>query len=87
MAKSPSQKVMLSKALEKANTAVQLDNAQNFEGAMEAYSDACRLLQQVMSGSTGDDDKQKLENIVRAGLPPCSGRPDVKFSGQHTHQG
>lgn len=62
--RSPSQKTMLSRALQKANTAVLLDNAQNYEGAMEAYSDACQLLQQVMNGSTGDEDKQKLEAIV-----------------------
>ena len=62
--KQPSQKAMLSKALQKANTAVLLDNAQNFEGAMQAYSEACSLLQQVMLRSSGDDDKRKLEAIV-----------------------
>lgn len=62
--KPPSQKAMLSKALQKANTAVLLDNAQNFEGAIEAYSEACALLQQVMSRSSGDEDKRKLEAIV-----------------------
>lgn len=56
-------KAMLSKALQKANTAVLLDNAQNFEGALDAYSDACRLLQQVMDRSSGADDKRKLEAI------------------------
>ncbi|OMP81552.1 hypothetical protein BK809_0002545 [Diplodia seriata] len=56
-------KTMLSRALQKANTAVLLDNAQNFEGAMEAYSDACRLLQQVMLRSSGEDDRKKLEAI------------------------
>lgn len=56
-------KAMLSKALQKANTAVLLDNAQNFEAALEAYSDACRLLQQVMDRSSGADDKRKLESI------------------------
>lgn len=56
-------KVMLSKALQKANTAVLLDNAQNFEGALEAYHDACRLLQHVMDRSTAADDKRKLEAI------------------------
>ncbi|KAF8865094.1 hypothetical protein BDZ45DRAFT_581179 [Acephala macrosclerotiorum] len=54
---------MLSKALQKANTAVLLDNAQNFEGAMQAYSEACALLQQVMLRSSGDDDRRKLEAI------------------------
>ena len=63
--RSSSQKIKLSRALQKANTAVLLDNAQNFEGAVEAYGDACRLLQEVMHGSTGDEDKKKLEAIVR----------------------
>lgn len=62
--KQPSQKAMLSKALQKANTAVLLDNAQNFEGAIQAYSEACSLLQQVMQRSSGEDDKRKLEAIV-----------------------
>lgn len=62
--KPPSQKAMLSKALQKANTAVLLDNAQNFDGAMEAYSEACALLQQVMVRSSGDEDRRKLEAIV-----------------------
>ena len=62
--KQPSQKAMLSKALQKANTAVLLDNAQNFDGAMDAYREACSLLGQVMSRSAGDDDKRKLEAIV-----------------------
>lgn len=62
----PSQKAMLSKALQKANTAVLLDNAANFEGAIEAYSDACDLLQMVMLRSRGgDDEKIKLKEIVR----------------------
>lgn len=56
-------KNMLSKALQKANTAVLLDKAQNFEGALEAYGDACMLLQQVMDRSSGADDKRKLEAI------------------------
>lgn len=70
--KVPSQKTMLSRALQKANTAVLLDNAENFEGATEAYADACRLLQQVMHSSTGDEDKKKLEAIVRPDLPTRS---------------
>lgn len=56
-------KAMLSKALQKANTAVLLDNAQNYEGALEAYGDACELLGQVMSRTSGDDDKRKLDAI------------------------
>lgn len=62
--KNPSQKAMLSRALQKANTAVQLDNAQNFEGARESYAEACDLLQQVLDKTSGDEDKRKLETIV-----------------------
>lgn len=69
-AKQPSQKAMLSKALQKANTAVQLDNAQNFEGARAAYLEACELLQQVLLRTPGDDDKKKLEAIVSLRIQP-----------------
>lgn len=62
--KQPSQKAMLSKALQKANTAVQLDNAQNPEGAREAYSEACDLLQLVLQRTGGEEDRKKLEAIV-----------------------
>lgn len=64
--RGPSQKAMLSKALQKANTAVLLDNAANFEGAIDAYNEACELLQLVMLRSSGgDDEKTKLQEIVR----------------------
>jgi MIT (microtubule interacting and transport) domain len=79
----PSQETMLSRALQKANTAVLLDNAQNFEGAMEAYADACHLLQQVMRGSTRDEDKKKLKAIVRYELPSDDRIIDVT-SGEPT---
>lgn len=62
--KPPSQKAMLSRALQKANTAVQLDNAQNFEGARQAYDEACDLLHQVLQRTNADEDKRKLEAIV-----------------------
>ncbi|CRK28936.1 hypothetical protein BN1708_015399 [Verticillium longisporum] len=63
--KSPSQKAMLSRALQRANTAVQLDNAQNFEGARQSYAEACDLLSQVLTRTTTDEDKRKLEAIRR----------------------
>ncbi|KAK0386671.1 hypothetical protein NLU13_6506 [Sarocladium strictum] len=63
--KPPSQKAMLTKALQKANTAVQLDNAHNFEGARQAYAEACDLLQQVLHRTSADEDKRKLEAIRR----------------------
>jgi hypothetical protein len=55
---------MLSKALQKANMAVQLDNAENPEGAREAYAEACDLLQQVLQRTGGEEDRKKLEAIV-----------------------
>lgn len=61
--RSPAQKTILSKALAKANTAVLLDNAQNIEGAIEAYAEACDLLQQVMVRSSDMDDRKKLSAI------------------------
>jgi hypothetical protein len=68
-------KTMLSRALQKANTAVLLDNAQNFEGAMEAYEDACKLLQQVMIRSSQEEDRRKLDAIVSgAGHTTAIGR-------------
>lgn len=60
-----SQKAMLSKALQKANTAVLLDNAANFQGAMDAYNEACQLLQLVMFRSNGGSgEKLRLQEIV-----------------------
>ncbi|KAI1130826.1 hypothetical protein F5Y10DRAFT_103409 [Nemania abortiva] len=58
-----SQKAMLSKALSKANTAVQLDNAQNYSAAREAYLEACELLQEALARTQGDDDREKIEAI------------------------
>ena len=54
---------MLSKALEKANTAVLLDNAMNYEGALEAYQDACHLLESVLDRTYTIDDRRKLDAI------------------------
>ncbi|KAI1767343.1 hypothetical protein GGR53DRAFT_518443 [Hypoxylon sp. FL1150] len=54
---------MLSKALAKANAAVQLDNAQNYGAARSSYIEACDLLQQVLSRTSGEEDKRKLEAI------------------------
>lgn len=62
--RSPSQRAMLSSALQKANTAVLLDNAGNIEGAMGAYRDACTLLQQAMSRAELDEDRAQLQSIV-----------------------
>lgn len=62
--RGPSQKAMLSKALQKAKQAVVLDNARNVEGAKDAYMEACSLLLQVMSRCSGEEERRKLEAIV-----------------------
>ncbi|KAI9783478.1 MAG: hypothetical protein M1816_001360 [Peltula sp. TS41687] len=64
--RQPSQKAMLGKALEQANAAVLLDNAHNFVGAMDAYGDACALLQQVMMRSSDDEDRRKLDDVRKS---------------------
>ncbi|KPI37396.1 uncharacterized protein AB675_10346 [Cyphellophora attinorum] len=61
--RSPTQKTMLSRALAKANTAVLLDNSSKIDGAIEAYAEACELLQQVMARSSDMDDRKKLSAI------------------------
>lgn len=62
--KAPSQKAMLSKALQKAHHAVTLDQHSNYEGAMHAYQEACALLQKVMIRSSGVEDRMKLDAVV-----------------------
>jgi hypothetical protein len=57
-------KELLSKALQKAHTAVVLDNALNPESAVLAYEDAVELLQEVLVRSTADQERRKLEEIV-----------------------
>ncbi|KAL6714726.1 hypothetical protein ACLMJK_008151 [Lecanora helva] len=61
--KAPSQKAMLSKALQKAHHAVTLDQHSNYEGAMQAYQEACALLQKVMIRSSGVEDRLKLDAV------------------------
>ena len=62
--KAPSQKAMLSKALQKAHHAVTLDQHSNYEGAMHAYQEACALLKKVMIRSSGVEDRLKLDAVV-----------------------
>ncbi|KAI1171005.1 hypothetical protein F4777DRAFT_591562 [Nemania sp. FL0916] len=87
----PSQKAMLSKALAKANTAVQLDKAQNHGAAREAYLEACELLQQVLARTNGDDDRKKLEAIELEGLVPINPHGDKALPARpdsfHYHHG
>jgi hypothetical protein len=58
-------KTMLSRALQEANTAVLLDNAHVFSGALAAYEDSCKLLRRVQIHTSGEDDLRKV-NAIRA---------------------
>lgn len=62
---NPSCKSLLQEALHKANNAVFFDYRENFDDAIRAYGGACALLGQVMRVSLDDDDRSKLEAIVR----------------------
>ncbi|KMU79974.1 hypothetical protein CISG_08134 [Coccidioides immitis RMSCC 3703] len=70
-----SQKSMLSKALQKANTAVLLDNAANYEGAIDAYSDACDLLMQRTTYTTRITELRRLGLSSRSGGKALPERP------------
>lgn len=65
-------KEKLSKALQKANSAVVLDNQRIIEGALVAYQGACILLQEVIDDTSEGSDKRKLEDIVSTLPTPCS---------------
>lgn len=54
---------MLLKALKKARSAVDLDNAADIEGAIADYAESCQLLQQVMGRSFDVNDLRKLSAI------------------------
>ncbi|KAI1494705.1 hypothetical protein F5X96DRAFT_502074 [Biscogniauxia mediterranea] len=59
----PSQKAIISTALAKASTAVQLDNSQYYSGARKYYVEACELLDQVITRVNNGPDRQKLERV------------------------
>ena len=56
---------ILSEALHMANNAVFFDDRQNYEDAIRAYGDSCGLLGQVMKTTLGEEDRCRLEAIVR----------------------
>lgn len=62
--KKPVERAILPMALDEANNAVQLDNAQNFRGAISAYRETCELLYQLVLRTKAHEDKTKLEAIV-----------------------
>ena len=62
-------KTSISIALQDANTAVVLDNAQKCEGTVQAYMKACKK-RQVRLRSTSEDEKQKLHALVSSNVYP-----------------
>ncbi|KAI8074460.1 hypothetical protein BC940DRAFT_315078 [Gongronella butleri] len=55
-------KTILRSAIQKANTAVVLDKANDVSGAIDAYSEAVKLLNHVLSMETRPADQQRLQD-------------------------
>lgn len=55
----------LSSALRMANNAVLLDNNEEYQAAIDAYEDACKLLSEAIAQSETEDDRRRLMDIVR----------------------
>lgn len=83
--RSPLQKNMLSQALAKANQAVELDNAQDIQGAIGAYVEACDILEQVMVRSADDEDRKKLSAIRNTYSSRIADLYDIDKSFEHLH--
>ncbi|KAF9920732.1 hypothetical protein FBU30_009353 [Linnemannia zychae] len=60
---SSSSKALLTKALQEAQSAVQLDNAFDIPAALEAYRRAVSLLSKVMDASSSPDEQERLRTI------------------------
>lgn len=81
--RSPMQKNMLSKALAKANQAVLLDNAQDIQGAIRAYVEACDILEEVMLKSSDNEDRKKLSAIRNTYSSRIADLYDIDKSFEH----
>lgn len=62
--KDKDKKIILSRALKRANEAVLLDNEQNYIQAVTAYEEACGLLDLVMERTHAETERAKLTSIV-----------------------
>lgn len=60
-----SQRFLLEEALHKANNAVLFDRQQYWQDALRVYGDTVSLFNQVIRMSLGEEDRTKLEAIVR----------------------
>lgn len=82
-----SQKAILSKALLEANTAVELDNEQDWKGARSAYRKACDLLHQVVLSTKGHEDKTMLEAAITARIELLDQTlEELKDTRVHSHR-
>ncbi|KAI8337295.1 hypothetical protein BC941DRAFT_502742 [Chlamydoabsidia padenii] len=54
-------KAILKTAIQKANSAVVLDKANDLAGAIDAYTEAVNLLDRVLSSETREADRQRLQ--------------------------
>ena len=59
-------KSILTTALQKAQTAVQFDSANNVVAALNAYKQTVELLSQVIDKAVNDADRRRLQLIVSA---------------------
>jgi len=61
---SSSSKALLTMALLEAQSAVQLDNANDITAALDAYRRAVTLLGKVMDASSSAEEQERLRTIV-----------------------
>src|SRR2546421_10016736 len=59
-------KSILTIALQKAQSAVQFDSANNVAAALDAYKQTVELLSQVIDKAVNDADRRRLQLIVSA---------------------
>lgn len=58
-------KLILRSALQKANVAVQCDSTNDVMGAINSYKEAILLLERVLSTVDKENDRHRLQEIVR----------------------
>ncbi|KAI8580303.1 hypothetical protein K450DRAFT_237848 [Umbelopsis ramanniana AG] len=66
-------KALLRSALQKAHVAVLADQEKNNAAALEAYTEALLLLDQVLISVDRDEDKMRIQQIVSAFILTCIG--------------
>ena len=63
-AEEKEKRVLLNKALQEANSAVELDHTQQYAVAKTAYKQACALMGTVIMRSSMEEDRRTLDSIV-----------------------